>query len=81
MGAQLVQYSLAPKLYSTYIRATGVGTALTIGRMGAVGGPLIAGAILATGAGVGGVMLAASPGLVIAAACALVLFEKRAIRS
>ncbi|MET3116855.1 AAHS family 3-hydroxyphenylpropionic acid transporter [Undibacterium sp. GrIS 1.8] len=81
LGAQLVQYSLAPKLYSTYIRATGVGTALTIGRMGAVGGPLIAGAILATGAGVGGVMLAASPGLVIAAACALVLFEKRAIRS
>ncbi|MFZ6756211.1 3-(3-hydroxy-phenyl)propionate transporter MhpT [Undibacterium sp. Ji50W] len=81
LGAQLVQYSLAPKLYSTYIRATGVGTALTIGRMGAVGGPLIAGAILAAGAGVGGVMLAASPGLVIAAATALILYEKKTAES
>jgi len=67
MAAQLVLYALAPPSYPTLVRATGVGAAVAIGRLGAVAGPLAAGQILAAGAGTTGVLLATSPGLVIAA--------------
>ncbi|WP_248802920.1 3-(3-hydroxy-phenyl)propionate transporter MhpT [Pseudomonas sp. MWU13-2100] len=67
MAAQLVLYALAPPSYPTSVRATGVGAAVAIGRLGSVTGPLAAGQILAAGAGTTGVLLAASPGLVIAA--------------
>ena len=36
-------YALAPLFYSTQIRATGVGTAVAVGRLGAMSGPLLAG--------------------------------------
>ncbi|MHA6195481.1 3-(3-hydroxy-phenyl)propionate transporter MhpT [Pseudomonas wadenswilerensis] len=67
LAAQLVLYASAPPLYPTTVRATGVGAAVAIGRLGSVSGPLAAGQILAAGAGTAGVLLAASPGLVIAA--------------
>ncbi|MCE6977041.1 3-(3-hydroxy-phenyl)propionate transporter MhpT [Pseudomonas frederiksbergensis] len=67
MAAQLVLYALAPPSYPTSVRATGVGAAVAIGRLGSVAGPLTAGQILAAGAGTTGVLLATSPGLVIAA--------------
>ncbi|SFQ68729.1 MFS transporter, AAHS family, 3-hydroxyphenylpropionic acid transporter [Pseudomonas sp. NFPP07] len=67
MAAQLVLYALAPPSYPTLVRATGVGAAVAIGRLGSVAGPLAAGQILAAGAGTSGVLLATSPGLVIAA--------------
>lgn len=67
LAAQLVLYALAPALYPTAVRATGVGAAVAVGRFGSVSGPLVAGQILAAGAGTTGVLLAASPGLVIAA--------------
>jgi len=40
---------------------------VAVGRLGSVAGPLAAGQILAAGAGTTGVLLATSPGLVIAA--------------
>jgi AAHS family 3-hydroxyphenylpropionic acid transporter len=46
---------------------------VSVGRLGSVAGPLVAGQVLAAGAGVAGVMIAASPGLVVAAVCALKL--------
>ncbi|CAH0199004.1 AAHS family 3-hydroxyphenylpropionic acid transporter [Pseudomonas frederiksbergensis] len=67
MAAQLVLYALAPPSYPTSVRATGVGAAVAIGRLGSVAGPLAAGQILAAGAGTTGVLLATSPGLLIAA--------------
>ncbi|QRK81837.1 3-(3-hydroxy-phenyl)propionate transporter MhpT [Pseudomonas granadensis] len=67
MAAQLVLYALAPPSYPTSVRATGVGAAVAIGRLGSVAGPLAAGQILAAGADTTGVFLATSPGLVIAA--------------
>jgi AAHS family 3-hydroxyphenylpropionic acid transporter len=70
LGAQLVLYARAPALYPTAIRATGVGASVAVGRLGSVAGPLVAGQVLAAGAGAAGVMLAASPGLVVAALCA-----------
>jgi AAHS family 3-hydroxyphenylpropionic acid transporter len=70
VGAQAVLYARAPALYGTPIRATGVGASISIGRLGAIAGPLVAGQVLAIGAGAAGVMLSAAPGLVIASLCA-----------
>lgn len=65
-GGQSVLYALAPQFYPTEIRVTGVGTAVAVGRLGAMSGPLIAGKMLALGTGVTGVMVASAPGIVIA---------------
>lgn len=77
IGGQLVLYALAPTLYSTQVRATGVGASVAVGRLGSMAGPLAAGQILAAGAGVGGLLLAASPGLVVAALAARALLGQR----
>ncbi len=55
-GGQSVLYALAPLFYSSQIRATGVGTAVAVGRLGAMSGPLLAGKMLALGTGTVGVM-------------------------
>ncbi len=77
LGGQVVLYAMAPTLYPASIRGTGVGASITIGRLGAIGGPMIAGQILAAGLGVGGVMAASSPGIVVAAFAALALIKVR----
>jgi AAHS family 3-hydroxyphenylpropionic acid transporter len=77
LAGQLVLYALAPTLYPTQVRATGVGASVAIGRLGSMAGPLAAGQILAAGAGVGGLLLAASPGLLVAAGSAMVLLSRR----
>lgn len=76
IGAQAVLYARAPALYATAIRATGVGASISIGRFGAIAGPLVAGQVLAAGAGTAGVMLSAAPGLVVASVCALLLSRR-----
>jgi AAHS family 3-hydroxyphenylpropionic acid transporter len=77
IGAQAVLYARAPALYATGIRATGVGASVSVGRLGAIAGPLVAGQVLAAGAGAAGVMLSAAPGLVIAAVCAWKLSQRK----
>jgi MFS family permease len=42
-------YSLAAKIYPTKIRATGIGAAVGIGRLGAIIGPLIGGSLISIG--------------------------------
>ena len=83
MAAQLVLYALAPAYYPTLVRATGVGAAVAIGRLGSVSGPLAAGQILAAGAGSGGVLMAAAPGLLVAALVIVALgsSERRSLAS
>ena len=76
IAAQAVLYARAPALYGTAIRATGVGASIAVGRLGAIAGPLVAGQVLAAGAGAGGVMLSAAPGLVVAALCAWTLSRR-----
>ncbi|MNN54840.1 putative 3-hydroxyphenylpropionic transporter MhpT [compost metagenome] len=49
---------------------------MAIGRLGSVAGPLAAGQILAAGAGTTGVLLATSPGLVIAALSILTVIAR-----
>ena len=76
-GGQCVLYALAPHFYRPSIRATGVGTAVAIGRLGAMSGPLVAGKMLALGTGTAGVMLASAPGIVIAAVAMFYLSVRR----
>jgi len=76
-GGQCVLYALAPHFYRPSIRATGVGSAVAIGRLGAMSGPLVAGKMLALGTGTTGVMMASAPGIVIAALAMFYLSVRR----
>jgi len=52
-GGFVGMYSLAARLYPTDIRATGVGGAVGIGRIGAIFGPLLGGMLIAAGFSMG----------------------------
>lgn len=75
-GGQSVLYALAPLFYRTEIRATGVGTAVAVGRLGAMSGPLLAGKMLALGTGTVGVMAASAPGIVLAGVAVFWLMKR-----
>ena len=61
IGGQLVLYTLAPGYYPTLVRASGVGSAVSFGRLGGIAGPLAAGKLLALGLAPAVVLLAATP--------------------
>lgn len=67
IGGQGVLYALASIVYPTQVRGLGVGSAAAVGRIGAMLGPMIAGQLLASGAGAAGVISAAVPGIILAA--------------
>lgn len=73
IGGQMVLYALGSQVYPTQMRGTGVGTAMTVGRFGAMAGPAVAGQFLAMGNGATGLIAACIPGIVIAAALILIL--------
>ena len=52
LGTQGQLFNLGASLYSTEIRTTGLGTAVGIGRLGSVLGPLAGGVLILTGLGV-----------------------------
>lgn len=76
-GGQGVLYALAPCFYPARVRATGVGAAVAVGRLGAMSGPLVAGQMLALGTGSAGVLLASAPGIVVAALALFRLCARR----
>lgn len=76
IGGQGVLYAFGSIVYPTEIRATGVGSAAAIGRIGAMLGPAIAGQLLAMGSGATGVISAAIPGIVISALFMLAVIRK-----
>jgi AAHS family 4-hydroxybenzoate transporter-like MFS transporter len=76
IGAQFCLNALAAAFYPTMMRATGVGWALGIGRLGAIVSPLIAGAILAAAWPAAGFFVAAALPLFVCAA-AVVLMRGR----
>jgi AAHS family 4-hydroxybenzoate transporter-like MFS transporter len=49
MGTQTAMFGLVAGVYPTSMRATGVGSALGVGRFGAIAGPLIGGAMVKSG--------------------------------
>ncbi|WP_043310467.1 3-(3-hydroxy-phenyl)propionate transporter MhpT [Pseudomonas sp. ML96] len=76
VGGQLILYALAPRIYPGDVRATGVGVAVAVGRLGSMSGPLLAGQMLAGGAGVSGLLLAASPIVLLAAGAAATVLQR-----
>jgi MFS transporter, AAHS family, 4-hydroxybenzoate transporter len=66
VGGQIAANALAAGFYPTFVRATGVGWALGIGRIGSIVGPLVGGALLAMKWSAGEVFATAA----VAALCA-----------
>ena len=50
LGAQMCTVALCASFYDTFLRATGVGWGMGIGRAGAIFGPILGGLLLASGA-------------------------------
>ena len=73
IGGQLLLYAMAPALYPPGVRGTGVGAAVSVGRLGSILGPVLAGLWLSYGFKPGTVPLIAIPGLLVAFAAALSL--------
>lgn len=77
---QAILYGIAPRCYPFQIRGTGVGVAVGVGRLGSIAGPLLAGAVVASGAGPEGVMYTLFPITLLAGAAAVVLLRRRDAR-
>lgn len=73
VGGQIAANALAAGFYPTSVRATGVGWALGIGRVGSIIGPLVGGALLAAKWSTGEVFLAAATAAMCAALAAFSL--------
>ncbi len=78
VGGLYVLYALAPTYYPPHIRAAGAGAAIAVGRLGSIGGPLIAGELRAAGYGPDDVLMALIPAvlLTVAGVWALTTFCK-----
>ena len=73
IGGQNSANVLAAVFYPTYIRSTGVGWALGIGRIGSIVGPVLGGMMLAANWDRQSLFIAAAIPAFVAAACALLL--------
>lgn len=78
VGGQSVLYALAAIYYPTAMRGTGVGSAVAVGRLGSVVGPLAAAQLLAMGRSASVVIGASIPVTLLAAIAALVLIRRPA---
>ena len=73
VGGQIAANALTAGFYPTSVRATGVGWALGIGRIGSIIGPLVGGVLLAAKWSTSAVFVAAAAAALCAAFAALVL--------
>jgi AAHS family 3-hydroxyphenylpropionic acid transporter len=73
LGAQFLLYGLAADIYGAKIRGLGVGSAVSIGRLGSVAGPAVATVILAAGYGPNAVLFGIIPAAILALLCAAFL--------
>jgi len=73
VGAQNCNNGIAAKFYPTEIRATGVGWALGVGRIGSILGPSVGGLLQATGLGISTIFIVATVPPLIAAAAYLTM--------
>lgn len=74
-------YALAPDFYDVEIRATGLGAMIGLGRVGAIIGPLLAGALLARGQGANGVLMALPPFVALGALATFLALRRRPAQS
>jgi len=75
LGGKLVLYALASLVYPVEIRGTGVGTAMTVARLGGVVGPAFAGLFLVFGGGTASLLAAFIPGIIISAILLMILLN------
>jgi AAHS family 4-hydroxybenzoate transporter-like MFS transporter len=80
VGGQIAANALAATFYPTSMRATGVGWALGIGRVGSIVGPLVGGALLTAKWSTGSVFMAAATAAFCAALAAFSLSRVAAIK-
>lgn len=66
-GGQSILYGISPIFYSAKGKVTGVGSAISLGRLGAMTGPLLTGKILALGLGTTGILMVSLPAIVVSA--------------
>lgn len=78
MGAYYCLNGVTAMLYPEEIRGLGVGSALAVGRVGSIVGPLAAGLILQAGGGPGSIVAAMIPAVIVAAAAVTLLVARTA---
>ena len=76
VGSQSILYSLAPSFYPTLARGTGVGSAVSAGRLGSVAGPLVAGMALEGGGTAQSVLLYLIPVALVSLVSAAMLVRR-----
>ncbi|MDP3403452.1 MAG: MFS transporter [Brevundimonas sp.] len=76
LSATVLLYGLATDIYPTSVRGTGVGSATAVGRLGAIGGPLLAGGLLQLGVVTGTLLPILAPFAVLGGAAAVYLARK-----
>jgi AAHS family 4-hydroxybenzoate transporter-like MFS transporter len=79
VGAQNCNNGVAAKLYPTSIRATGVGWALAVGRIGSIVGPVVGGILLSTKVDIRTIFLVAAVPPLVAAGAYLAMGRTRAL--
>lgn len=77
-GGQSILYGISPIFYSPAGKVTGVGSAISLGRLGAMTGPLLTGKILALGLGTTGILITSAPGIILSAVAVTVLSRYKA---
>lgn len=77
-GGQSILYGISPIFYTAEGKVTGVGSAISLGRLGAMTGPLLTGKILSLGLGTTGILAASVPGIVLSAVAVTVLSRYKA---
>ncbi len=76
LGCQSMLYAIAPGLYPTALRGTGVGAAVSAGRLGSVAGPLVAGIVLQTGGSASSVLTYLLPVSAVGLITSMILVRK-----
>ena len=79
-GVQFVLYGLSPTFYRVDIRGTGVGSAVSAGRLGAFCGPLFAGMLLSRGGNASTILIAVLPITCLAWAASVILTRHKQIQ-
>ena len=80
-GGQSILYGISPIFYNGIGKVTGVGSAISLGRLGAMTGPLLTGKILALGLGTTGILIASAPGIILSAIAVTALSKYKSEKS
>ncbi len=79
-GGQSILYAISPIFYAGLGKVTGVGSAIALGRLGAMTGPLLTGKILALGLGTTGILMLSLPAVAISAVAIAALSHYKSTR-